>query len=126
MNDFKCSKEMREYAKAVYKLRKKEKICTYCGHKPAEPGIVFCSECKMKKRKQGLNYYYNLPEEKKREIAARAKERQRERKKKGLCVRCGEPVEKTTLCEKHREEVRLYQREYQKRKTLKELEVEND
>ena len=120
------SEAVRKYARAVYHLRKDHKFCVYCGHVPAEPGIVFCSECKMKKRKQGLEYYYNLPEEKKQELYARVSSRQRDRKAKGLCVRCGEPVEKTTLCEKHREEARLYQREYQKRKTLKELEVKND
>ena len=126
MNDCKCSKEVREYSKSVYHLRKKHNLCTYCGSLPAEPGTVFCAGCKVKKRKQSLNYYYNLSDERKQEIGNRRKERQRERKKKGLCIRCGAPVEKATLCEKHLEQVKHYQKEYRKRKFLKELESKND
>lgn len=118
--------EQRKYSLEVYYLRKKHNLCTYCGHEPAEPESVFCSECKIKKREQGLKYYYNLPEEKKQKAFERIVAHQRNRRSKGLCIRCGEPTGGKSLCEKHREEVNQYQKEYQKRKRLKEQEVKNE
>lgn len=74
--------EQREYSKEVYHWRKEHRMCVYCGHEPAAPGMVSCPECKKKRRQRSLKCYYDMPEEKKLGKAELSKARYKERKEK--------------------------------------------
>ena len=106
----------KEYGKEVYYWRKAHKICTCCGHKSAEPGSTLCPACKIKKSERSLKCYHKLSKKKKKEMFAKMTAQRRDRRTKGLCVRCGAPAGGKSLCEKHLEAARRYQNEYRQKK----------
>ena len=108
------------YSKETYEWRKAHKICARCGKEDAEPGITFCLVCKMDERERSLKYYETLPEEDKAAMLKRKRSNYHERRAKGLCVKCSQPVfNGKALCEKHQEKARWYQhRRYLKMQSI--------
>ena len=114
------------YYKEVYHWRKEHKMCVSCGHEKAEPGKIYCLECKEKRHR----YYQDMPEEKKLKIAELNKARYEERKKNGLCVRCGKPCmrgkvgsspsgkKKCIYCKEHYDMMTEYYKEKRRRNKL--------
>lgn len=92
-----------------YEFYKSIGICPKCKKKKAFYNKVFCEEC-LEKIQNG-NDKYRKPKSKEydRKYAARRKEKREERKRKGLCIRCGKPATHGQLCDYHwyrRKEIR--------------------
>lgn len=116
----------REYSAEVYKWRKKHKICTCCGKEKAEEGKTLCLICKMDGRERKRSYYQNLPLDKKQEMLAKKKAVREERRAKGLCYNCEEPVFRSLYCKEHYKKHRANQNRYNRKYKEKMRGVKND
>lgn len=83
---------------SLYDWRKRMGFCVQCGKVKAFPGYVRCPECIEKAEEASRRCWAN--EENKIKYNRRGAERRRElileRKEKGLCPRCGKPMENET------------------------------
>lgn len=82
--------EQRRYAKETYYLRKQLGICVWCGKEKAAIGFTQCPACQEKNAQRTREYYRKIGKKKRnKKESKRKKEQWRERKEKGLCVKCG-------------------------------------
>jgi len=105
------------YWKEVRAWRREHHICTTCGKRDAAIGFVQCPECQQRRADYNDQWTKNNPDK----IAAEGRKRKAERKQKGLCPKCGKPIDgKHALCEnchkkKRARDKRRYARTYVKR-----------
>lgn len=79
-------------------------ICVDCGRHDAAPGKITCEVCAAKRTERENKRYHDMSAERKSEYlkkhAESCKNRYYQRKKEGLCVRCGslQAKDSTRLC----------------------------
>lgn len=64
-------------------------ICIACGRNDAVKGIKLCQECRLKQADASAEYHEAHREKRLAEFKVRNKERYKQRRETGLCVRCG-------------------------------------
>lgn len=94
-----------EYQRELRRWRKEHGICTICGKEKIISGAT-CGACKEKMARYAREKYHSMTPEEKAEYLEYNRKRRRviraERRKQGLCVRCGKPAYKHyTVCYEH-------------------------
>lgn len=114
-----------EKKKLDYQYYKEHRICVHCRKNDAFAGYVLCPACIEKDHMR----YHSFSEERKKEISRKGNEYNKQRKLKGLCIRCGKPVceRSKQYCNEHRLKHNAYKQEYRRKhkvyKTEEELAV---
>lgn len=80
------SNKMSEYQKQYRSMRKSARLCIRCGKKEAVEGLTQCEICRQREM---YHHKRKITEAQKIKNKENAKKRYNERKKNGICVRCG-------------------------------------
>lgn len=96
-----------------YEFFKSIGLCPRCGKNKPFENYVFCAECLEKIALS--NEKYRKPKSKiyDQRYEGKRKQKREERKRKGLCIRCGKPATHGQLCDyhwNHRKELRKKER----------------
>lgn len=102
----------KEYKRNLYAKRKEAGICVRCGRAKSVSGKTMCQDCldqmlvyskrplppeEQARRDKHVQEYYQAHKENNK---ARARQRYRERREKGLCTKCGKPsCTGTSICD---------------------------
>lgn len=84
-----------------YEFYKSIGICPKCKKKKPFHNYVFCEECLEKIQNANDKYRKPKSNEYDRKYAEKRKQKREERKRQGLCIRCGKPATHGQLCDYH-------------------------
>ena len=105
------------YWKETRAWRREHHICTHCGKRDAAYGFVQCPECQQK-----LADYQEQYRERK---VICDRQRREERRKNGLCPKCGKPIDGThALCESCHKKKRIRDRRRQIRMRVNKIHID--
>lgn len=108
-----CREKINKEKRERNRIKKLDGVCVYCG-KTAMEGCSLCKKCSDKNKENSKRNYRKNKEE----ILQKSRNTYEERKKKGLCVRCGKDKkgEYGRMCKSCRMKIEHYKKTVKDRK----------